>query len=184
MKKDERGSVIVEFSLMFPIVILTVIMLLITSNHAYKNMSMSNEAQRIANEIAVQIANPEQDKPYKYIELISSNFIGDKYKEYITQDLINRITDEMDVEVVGIFPYLKVNVSSTIEHSYPLDLSLIGLPSTYETTVDVSALINDQPEFIMMFDLLTDIADDLIDFELKIDTGPLLNIAKLFKDIF
>ena len=168
MAKEERGSVIIEFSLIFPIIFITIVGLLMTTLHLYQTTRLQVTAQLVADECANYYSNPKlfseknDNDPYRYLFGFNAN------KKMFEKKL------NINVNFNGFLFYKKVNVEIKQEVSFPINLSAIGIPNTYTINVTATALVNDPDEFIRNIDLVSRITNDCFDIEVS-ELGPKLN---------
>ena len=166
MKLDNRGSVIVEFSLIFPIIFIIIITLLTSAIHLYSHIQLQTIAQEKANEYAKQISHPE----------IESNEINtavnDPYRYIFPKGDVK--DGDMTIEVEGFLIYHRVSVEIEKTQRYPIDLSILGLPNEYKMKAKAEATVNDPDEFIRNIDLMNNISSNNLNFSFG-DLGGKLN---------
>lgn len=190
MAKEERGSVIIEFSLIFPIIFITIVGLLMTTLHLYQTTRLQVTAQLVADECANYYSNPKlfseknDNDPYRYLFGFNANkkmfekkvneLVNLSYDQNGTAVLSNIGEANINVNFNGFLFYKKVNVEIKQEVSFPINLSAIGIPNTYTINVTATALVNDPDEFIRNIDLVSRITNDCFDIEVS-ELGPKLN---------
>lgn len=181
IKSGENGYIMVEATILFPIMIMIFFGLVLMSMYLPQRAILQYATQHAATAIAVETSDSwvrydttnreyyriddKRDLDNVYMALLGAIFTGSKKET--TEDLVVSIegdsitlaSSELEVEckVLNVVVYKEIMVTATSTFKSPVDFSFIGFPSTIPITASSTAVVQNADEFIRNVDIAVDL---------------------------
>ena len=198
---DTRGdSIVVEATILFPIIIMIFAGLVLLSVYLPVRASLQHATQRAAIALATERSDTwlfydEYNSSYYfagsinyldnvYVALFRSILPGRGNNEARAEQIVHHIDENspgfnpgtliVEYEFVNLIVYREVSVTATRVMPVPVDLSFVGFPNTISITATSTAVVQDGSGFVRNMDLAVDVAYFIT------DSNP---ISKLFSNV-
>ena len=187
INKDERGGVIVEATILFPIMIMVFAGLVLLSMYLPTRAQLQRATQYVATGMATARSDGSVtfdengygwsggDKEFAnvYAAMFSTDISADQAKSIIQNKFNTGLLtsgENLSVEcgVNNYVVYKEVFVTATESFKSPVNLSFVGFPETISMTVTSTAVVQNGDEFVRNLDLAVEFVEYLAE-EMGID---------------
>ena len=177
---DERGGVIVEATILFPIIIMVFAGLFLLSVYLPVRAQLQRATQYVANGMAASrsdgsvtfdengysLVGGDEEFANVYAAMFSKDISSAEAKKIIinkfgANGMLSAKGLSVECGVHNYVVYKEVYVTATKSIKPPVNLSLVGFPETIDMTVTSTAVVQNGDEFVRNFDLGVDFVDYL-----------------------
>ncbi len=197
--KDDKGDVIVEATILFPIIIMIFAAFVMLATYMPVRGNVQRAAQYAASIISVQESDTwikfdkdqlkqqwleKSELPNVYAQALGAIFETSherSEKQGVAETIVKAILDngivsnngeitDIDCEVKNYVIYKEIVVTVEYEVQMPLKLSFIGFDNKYTVSESATAIVTDGDGFVRNIDMLTDFVNYLNKkYNLKLD---------------
>lgn len=181
VKNNNKGYAVVEATLIFPLIIMIFTGLMLLASYLPQKAVLQYVTQHTATMLATESSdtwltyqvdkgemtrfNDKSKLQNVYVSLLGSLFVNEKggnAEEIVVKkegDAIHFATSTLNVEcsVMNAVIYKEISVQATSVFESPVNLGLVGFPSTIPVTVTSTAVVQNGDEFIRNVDIAADL---------------------------